>query len=56
MAVFALHTKEANEEAKKLMNPIHSKSTWVSAISNNDITYGQGLLDASASIYNMTLK
>ena len=56
IAIYGLYTKEAVEEAKQLMHPKYSKSVWMNTVSNKDISYGAGLLDASAAIYNATLQ
>jgi len=55
MAIFPLFTKEATEEAKRLMHPKYSKSVWYDTISNTNVAYSIEL-DASAAIYNATLE
>jgi hypothetical protein len=55
MAVYALFTKEAIEEAKKKMHPKYSRSVWAESISNNGVGYSIQL-DGAASIYNATLE
>lgn len=53
VAVYALFTKEAINEAKQKMNPLHSKSTYQDVGKNNNMIYGI-TLDAISSIYEAT--
>ena len=52
-AVVALFTKDAQEEAKKKMNPRHAQSTWTSVTSANKCPYTI-TLDAMTAIYAAT--
>jgi hypothetical protein len=54
MAVYSIFTKEATEEAKKIMHPKYSKSVWYESVTNDKIGY-LIQLDAAVSIYNATL-
>ncbi|MFA7202528.1 MAG: hypothetical protein WC188_02280 [Candidatus Caldatribacteriota bacterium] len=53
VAVMALFTKEAQEEAKTKMHPNYSKSSWTSIISARSCPY-QIQLDAMTAIYAAT--
>jgi hypothetical protein len=55
MAVYSIMTKEATEEAKKLMHPKYSKSVWYETVTNRKAAYSFEL-DAAVSIYNATLE
>ena len=55
MAVYSVFTKEATEEARKIMHPKYSKSVWYESVTNNKIAY-RIMMDATVSIYNATLK
>lgn len=52
-ACMALFTKEAQEEAKKNMNPRHSEAVWTNVTSANSCPY-QITLDALTAIYAAT--
>jgi hypothetical protein len=51
--IYSLLTKEAQEEAKKSMNPRHSKTMWYSVTSNDKCPY-EIKLDAATAIYAAT--
>ena len=54
VAVYALLTREAQEEARTKMNPKYSKSVWIPTSSANKIAYSIDL-DAAAAVYHATL-
>lgn len=53
MAVFALFSKEATEEAKKKMHPKYNKGNWITATNAKSVGYPIEL-DAAATIYMAT--
>ena len=53
VSVFALLTDEAQEQAKKTMNPRHTKAAWTPTSNAGRISYGI-TLDASTAIYAAT--
>lgn len=53
-AVFALFTKEAQEEIKEKMHPRYSKSLWTKVTSANECPYSI-TLDAATMIYRATI-
>ena len=53
MAVYAIFSKEATQEAKEKLNPRHTKSNWNLAASADRFGYPIEL-DAAAAIYAMT--
>lgn len=53
VSVFSVLTEEAQEQAKRTMNPRHSKSTWVPTSNAGKISYGL-TLDASTAVYAAT--
>ena len=53
MAIIALFTKEAQEEARTKMHPKYAQSIWTSVVSANQCPY-QIKLDAATAIYAAT--
>lgn len=53
VSVFSLLTKQAQEQAKKFMNPLYSKGAWQGVNSYNKLNYSINL-DSILGIYMMT--
>ena len=53
MGIFPLFTKEANEEAKRKMNPIVNKCVWADPATADQVSY-KLTLDAIATIFTAT--
>jgi len=52
-SIFALFTDESQEQAKKTMSPLHTKSAWYSSGSADRVMYALEL-DASTAVYTAT--
>lgn len=53
VSIFSILTEDAQEQAKRTMNPRHTKSAWVPTGNASKISYGL-TLDASTAVYAAT--